>query len=405
MLHYTGPSFAGGVETALKDFITGALIYVHDVNLIAGRCSAAQSLTGLRTHEVQLVSADHPDILELRDQTPGSVKFKMIEDALVDSLSRIIQPGDEVHAHNIACNSFNRPLVRALRKLVIMLDFRLIAWSWDPVWVLDGGKTLTRELFDLLCRPWPKTLYLTLSAARTSAFIQLGTFPSETVVEYKPYINVARVFSLTDRASRICQTFDLLRADMLIMYPCRASRRKNIELALLVLHELKMEGRSPILLLGGFNSPHRSLESAQYKADLKACSKKLSLSENVIWLDSWRQARENTTGLASEDIMGLHRLSDVLLSTSRDEGFGLGVLEGASNGLPIVASDESTLPFSGHSLITSFNANEATPLQIAKLLTDASSKRRSDRMILSRYWGNAYFKELRDVIDRAFQAA
>lgn len=398
LLHYTGPSYAGGVETAIGDFITGALRDERGVKLITG--TATDSADGITALQIELIRADDPTVRLLSEPGAEIENIRPIEDSLFCALRQAIAPGDCVHIHNVACNTFNIPLARALRRLAAAAHVRLVAWCWDPVWIYDLGRNLTREQFQLLCTPWPNTLYLTLSHNRTNAFRKLGGFPDELVVEFKPFIDIARVYSLTRPALEICQRYALLEADLVITYPCRTSRRKNIEFAISILSELRQQGRDPRLLLGGFTSPHRSRESEVYKAELESLATDLHVLDCIIWLDMWRDRDDLSTGLRSQDVLGLHRISDLFFSPSQDEGFGLGVLEGAANGTPILASIESCEVFASHSSILSFDLLGTSARRASELILESTIRRRADRAILARYGGRSYFQELEQITAR-----
>jgi glycosyltransferase involved in cell wall biosynthesis len=101
--------------------------------------------------------------------------------------------------------------------------------------------------------------------------------------------------------------------------------------------------------------------------------------------------------------MSLHRISDVFLSPSLDEGFGLAVLEAAMNGVPIVASTESALLFTSHSCISTLLLSEESPQGIADLVLKRTEARRHDRTIMAKYAGKQYFDILDELVDIYFR--
>ncbi|MGA1984544.1 MAG: glycosyltransferase [Acidobacteriaceae bacterium] len=402
IIHYTAPSYAGGVETALGDFIRASVKLGRDIHLVVGKGSDLD-LPGCAFHRIDLLNAENPAVLKANSQAARGDWNAPDELQLRAELLAVIRPGDEIHAHNVVCNSFNLLLSHVLRWIVTNMDLKLVAWCWDPVWIGDGGDGLSPKEFALLCTPWPKTLYLTLSRARTEAFDRIGTFPEDCVREYWPFVSVDRVLSLSKTAAELCDQYNMLDADIIVTYPCRLSRRKNIEFSLHVIREIRDQGLEPLLLLGGFASPHREAASLLYKQELVDLERKLCITRNVVWLDRYRGDHANSTGLATTDVMSLHRISDVFLSPSLDEGFGLAVLEAAANGVPVVASAEAALLFTGHSCVSKLLRSDQSPRDVAGLVLKSSEGRRQDRTIVAKYSSKKYFDVLDEIVNTYFR--
>jgi glycosyltransferase involved in cell wall biosynthesis len=74
-----------------------------------------------------------------------------------------------------------------------------------------------------------------------------------------------------------------------------------------------------------------------------------------------------------EELNDLYRIADVLVMPSKEEGFGLPLIEAMRFGVPIIAADNSSLPEIGGSAALYFESGSAEGLAdaLGKLLTDA----------------------------------
>ena len=112
----------------------------------------------------------------------------------------------------------------------------------------------------------------------------------------------------------------------------RECARKNVELALRVVAEMRAAGRPAGLVVTGPVDPHRPSGRA-YLEQLLALRRALGL-EDCAWFLS-EELDQSPSDAMMDD---LYHLADVLFLPSRDEGFGLPILEAAVNRLPIVCT-------------------------------------------------------------------
>ncbi len=147
-------------------------------------------------------------------------------------------------------------------------------------------------------------------------------------------VDVAALLGLADATIGLIRAADLLTFDPLILLPARVTPRKNIELALRVVAAMRANGRpSAGLVVTGPVDPHDAAASA-YFATLVGLRRELGLDEAAAFL------AELLPEPASEALVhDLYRLADLLLLPSRDEGFGIPILEAAVHRLPIICSD------------------------------------------------------------------
>jgi glycosyltransferase involved in cell wall biosynthesis len=159
---------------------------------------------------------------------------------------------------------------------------------------------------------------------------------------------------------------DLLRADPLLLLPVRITPRKNIELALRTLAALRKEFNQAALVVTGPLGPHNP-SNTQYFSRLRALRSELGLSSCAHFLAELSQAF-----LPDAVIADLYRLADSLFFPSREEGFGIPMLEAGLARLPVFCADIPPLRKLGGEWATYFPPDadpEALALTIAAQLS------------------------------------
>jgi glycosyltransferase involved in cell wall biosynthesis len=143
----------------------------------------------------------------------------------------------------------------------------------------------------------------------------------------------------------------------------RLTPRKNIELALRALAELRRTMPRAMLLVTGPEGPHNPA-NAEYRQRLLALRNELNLR------DSAHFVAEHTPEFLSDAVVAdFFRLADALLLPSREEGFGIPLIEAAFTRLPVFCADIPPLRDLGGDDATYFSP-EANPGQVAALIAE-----------------------------------
>uniref|UniRef100_UPI00145DCBDA glycosyltransferase n=1 Tax=Candidatus Roseilinea sp. NK_OTU-006 TaxID=2704250 RepID=UPI00145DCBDA len=138
---------------------------------------------------------------------------------------------------------------------------------------------------------------------------------------------------------------------------------KNIELALRTLAELRRTFRRPVLIVTGPLGPH-NVKNVEYFEALKAIRTELELEDAAYFL-----AEMSDHFLPDEVIADFYRLADALFFPSREEGFGLPMLEAAMSHMPIFCSDIAPLRALGNDDAYYFSP-DADPRALAAAITE-----------------------------------
>jgi glycosyltransferase involved in cell wall biosynthesis len=387
VLHYTGPSFPGGVETLIADFLELASFAGQTVRLLIGK-GHAPTLPDNASVVLPLLDAEHPVIRvanhELLRGSRTAATDTLVRE-LSETLAAVIPNGSILHAHNVATNYFNLPLTIALHDLISRRpDLRLLAWTHDPGWMSLGlVETVdwTQHPFTLLVTPWTRTHYVTLSPLRQQLIRAKMHLDDNRLSCITHYVSPSRLFGISRALLQRLLDWGILDTDVSLLYPCRMSRRKNIEAALRVTRSIKDRGKSVRLVLSGFDSPHRSDESRRYREQVEQQIGKLELSDDACILNPASPSDHLLHGAVERsDIIGLHRFLDVALFTSHDEGFGLGALEAALLGTPTIASHASVPSIIAAHVVARYLIEDSD--QIAAAILDAVDKRAARKRLL-----------------------
>lgn len=143
------------------------------------------------------------------------------------------------------------------------------------------------------------------------------------------------------------------------MLPVRLTPRKNIELALRVMAELRKDYPKAMLLVTGPEGPHNPNNKA-YKRKLLSLRDELNLRGAVHFL-----AEVTNEFMPDEVIADFFRIADALLFPSREEGFGIPIIEAAFSRMPVFCADIAVLRELGGEDVTYFDP-DADPLEVAR---------------------------------------
>lgn len=189
----------------------------------------------------------------------------------------------------------------------------------------------------------------------------LGLAPA-TITVIPNGIDHEAFFGLRPRTRALLGPLRLGDAAPILLLPVRISPRKNIELALRVLAELRASGADARLLVSGPPDPHDPA-SAALLGRLQALGEELGLAGAAHFLSGGGDV------LPDPVIADLYRVADALFLPSRDEGFGLPVLEAAACRLPVVCADLPSIRAIAGSAATYFSPDD-DPAVVAQRVRD-----------------------------------
>jgi glycosyltransferase involved in cell wall biosynthesis len=342
ILHFSAPPIVGGVEAIVGRHAIGLLRRGYRVSLLAGRGASVHS--DLKFVPLPRLDSTYPPLLEINKGLRAGVVppgFADLQRSIESELRPILAGLDVCVVHNALTLHFNLPLTAALHALASEARLcPLVAWCHDLSWTnpLYSAVVHPDDPWMLLKRAAPRTAYTVVSEDRRHDLSRLFGVPPERLAVVPAGIDPAGQLGLGPATARLLADYNLERADPFLLLPVRITRRKNIELAIRIVGQLRGLGLQPRLLVTGPRGPHDSA-SQQYVEELCALRDKLGLGAEVILL----QAEPSPTGRrwkpTDRMMEELYRAADLMLLPSAQEGFGIPVLEAGAVGLPIFCSD------------------------------------------------------------------
>jgi glycosyltransferase involved in cell wall biosynthesis len=391
LLHYSVPPVVGGVEAVLAHHACLMADAGHDVRVIAGR--GAQFDPRVPLVSMPLADSRHPEVLAVKAELDAGhvpAAFSEIVEQLGAALEAALDDVDVLIAHNVCSLNKNLALTVALNALAGQGGApRLILWHHDLAWTTPRYRLELHDgwPWDLLRTDWKPVTQVVVSALRQRELADLLQVPLERILVVPNGLDVAAFLKLEPQTVDLIHRLDLLSAEPLLLLPVRITTRKNIELAAATVAALRSRFARPMLVVTGPPGPHNPANAA-YFARLRDQRSSLGLEGSVHYL------AELVNGYLRDAVIAdFYRLADALLMPSREEGFGIPVLEAGLSGLPIFCSDILPLRELAGDRATYFSPDsqpDAVAERIAdRLAADASYEMRG--LVRRRYtWEGVY---------------
>ncbi|NJD27444.1 MAG: glycosyltransferase family 4 protein [Chloroflexi bacterium] len=404
IVHYAAPPVIGGVESVIA---AHAGLMVRDglaVRIVAGRGLAPPSGCALRV--LPLLDPRHPRIqaaqLELAaGRVPAD--FEALVGDVRGELDAALAGVDVAIAHNVASLNLNLALSAALRDLSDAANRRspatprVVLWHHDLAAVMDDYRDSLHDgwPWSLLREPWPGTTPVVVSNQRRDQLASLTGLDPASIAVVPNGVDLETAWKLEPTAAMLFERTARLGIELLLLLPVRVTPRKNIELALEVVAALRAGCRRAAIVVTGPVDPHRPAEQA-YLDRLLALRSQLGLDEAA-----WILAAESGGPVPDAVVSDLYRMADLLFISSRDEGFGLPMLEAGASRLPIACTDLPTLrEIAGESALY-FRVDDA-PAAIAARIWDRLDRDptwRLSRRVRSDYaWREIYRTSIRPLL-------
>jgi glycosyltransferase involved in cell wall biosynthesis len=361
LLHYAAPPVVGGVETVLAHHARLMAAAGHDVRVLAGRGEQA-SLPVPFLH-VALMDSRHPRVEAAKaalDSGRPPPDLESLAFELESLLAEALAPADIVIAHNVCSLHKNLALTAALHRLYARHTLRrLLLWHHDLAWTTPRYQAELHPGYpwDLLRTDWGAE-HVAVSAARRDELARLLGIPPQAITVVPNGVDPAGLLKLEPLTVDLIHRLRLDRAAPVLLLPVRITPRKNIELALQVLAELRPALPEAALVVTGPPGPHNPA-NARYFEQLLELRASLGLRDAAHFL-----AEEHDGVVADAVIADLYQVADLLFLPSREEGFGIPLLEAALHRLPVFCADIATLRALGRGEAYYFNL-DSPPAEIA----------------------------------------
>jgi glycosyltransferase involved in cell wall biosynthesis len=394
LLHYSSPPIVGGVESVLAHHAGLMTSAGNQVTIFAGRGKIFDRRIPVK--RLPLLDSRHPQVLKVKAQLDkGNIPpaFEELVDQIKSELSRELDGFDVLIAHNVASLHKNLALTTAIHAVYQTQGFpRLILWHHDLAW---DALRYRHEIhpgypWDLLRTNWAGATQVVVSEIRRQELSELLHIPEDVIQVIPNGVELSTFLKLEIKTLQLVDQLKLTQADPLLLLPARLTPRKNIELALYILVELRKYFPQAMLLVTGPEGPHNP-KNENYKEKLLKIRDELHLKGSAHFLI------EITPGFLSDDIISdFYRLSDALLFPSFEEGFGIPILEAGISSIPIFCADIPVLHEVGENEVNYFNT-QTSPASIAEQITKRLSNSTTSllaRRVKHSYAWEAIYKNL-----------
>jgi glycosyltransferase involved in cell wall biosynthesis len=374
LLHYSTPPVVGGVESVLAHHARLMTEAGHAVKIVAARGEAWDERIPLV--RLPLMDSRHPEVLAIKAELdagrvpPG---FAPLVDAIESALRPALADADVVVAHNVCSLHKNLALTAALHRLNGEAHaWRFILWHHDLAWTTPRYRPELHDGYpwDLLRTDWPGVRQVAVSEPRRRELAELLGLPAERIVVVPNGVETAHLLKLETQTRTLVRMLNLAEAEPLLLLPVRLTPRKNIELALRTVAALRRRDVPPerlyypnaMLLVTGPEGPHNPA-NAEYRRRLLALRDELGLRGAAHFV---AEVRPNEF-LPYAVVADFLRLADALILPSREEGFGIPLVEAAITRLPVFCADIPPLRDLGGDDAAYFSL-EADPEAVAAMI-------------------------------------
>lgn len=362
LLHYSSPPIVGGVENVIGHHARLLRKASHEVQILAGRGKEFQH--DIPVIEMPLLNSRNHDILQVKselDKGKYTARFDALRDQIARDLIAKLSGSDILIAHNVATLHKNLPLSAALYQSYTLPEFpKLVLWHHDMAWSTSryGNEMHAGYPWNILSTFWDGARNITISSGRQDELCRLLSVQKENIRVIPNGVDLNSFHKLQDETIHMIDELNLLEADPLFLLPARLTPRKNIELALQIMNELRKIYPQTKLLVTGPEGPHNPT-NAQYKQKLIDLRNDLNLNKTVIFM------AEIIEGFLPDAVIAdLYRLSDALLFPSLEEGFGIPIIEAAFCSKPVFCTSLPILYELGGNDVSYFDV-DANPESIA----------------------------------------
>lgn len=369
LIHYSAPPVVGGVESVLAHHARLMATAGHIVKIIVGRGEAWDDAIPLI--RLPLIDSRHPEALAVKaelDRGRVPPTFERLAAQIMAELQPVVQAADIVIVHNVCSLHKNLAFTAALHQLSREPGApHFILWHHDLAWTTPRYRS---ELYDGLpwdllrtASAWPGVQHVVVSALRQQELADLMSLRADGIQIVPNGIDRTGFLKLELQTQSLYEQMNIAEAEPLLLLPVRLTPRKNIELAVRALADLRRDFPKATLLVTGPEGPHNPA-NAEYKQQLIALRNELGLQGAAHFV-----AEHSSEFLPDAVVADFFRLADALILPSREEGFGIPLIEAAFSHLPVFCADIPPLRELGADDVTYFSP-DAAPAQVADAIAN-----------------------------------
>jgi glycosyltransferase involved in cell wall biosynthesis len=347
IIHYTGPpKEMGGVEGVIRHHVQFLSELGYQIRLIFGS-GGGLDVKNVTEHKIPLLWPNHPTIKRIQEeisQNGESPEFESVKKEIKEELSKNLKGINICIVHNIPSMPFNFTATAAINE--VMTGFKRVLF-----WIHDSA--LLREEWFSKKDNFPMTLlhhnannirYITPTVVRAKELSKLDhPYKIEKSIVVPNGVNIEEFIKIDETTKLLMKKLGLSFEDYIIICPVRVTPRKHIELGLFVIDELQhliSDTRQIRFLITGPPDHQASKLGMAYLDYLRELIERRGLTERVIFCHEYiDHEREYINGnIQKWSVADVYNIADLVFIPSKEEGFGLPVIEAGAARKPIFCS-------------------------------------------------------------------
>ncbi len=343
-IHFTSPPHWSGVDIVLAEEVKWLTAQGFPVKIISGTpFNDTTVINPKHVHISQLNDLIKTDPIFLSSGDPNtSLAFNTLEQKIYDSITPELVDMDIIIIQNVLTVRNNLPFTAALRRIIRenpQKQFIVYIHNAEDLYHEQYPLSLLNPTLDL-----PNVRYATVSNYYRHELSQAYGVPESRFFILNPGVQVYSPMDMTTQAVADFRRHGLLGKERVITmaFPTRMGWNKDIGKVFLLLNALQEKiahGVKLVIAAPGIDSFDALTAEVRDKISPAAADFLLSIrasERNIIFLDTalvkdYRQHRQY--------ILDIMALSDFLLYTTTMETFGMFVLEAATTGTDIIATN------------------------------------------------------------------
>jgi glycosyltransferase involved in cell wall biosynthesis len=349
IVHYTSlGSLVGGVELVI-DYHARLLAEAgFDVDIVSGNEGSIDH-PNVVEHCIPLLSPENPRVRQIQEhilqEQRETTAFNLLKTEIKTELLKALSETKSCIVHNIPSMPFNFAATGAVNEIANESDIKMIYWLHDSAIFREEWKDhLGKFPFSLLHQRSPKTIFVAPTHFRAKQIREAPEpYRIDNVLVIPNGVNIEEYIKIDQTTKELMKRLGLRFDNYIIVTPVRVTPRKNIELALQVVDELKHllgPAHDIRLLITGPPDHMASKMGMAYSEYLHGIIERRGLRDEVIFCHQLiNQKREFENGKIKKwSVADVYNIADLVFIPSKEEGFGLPVIEAGASRKPIFCS-------------------------------------------------------------------
>ncbi|MFQ6067380.1 MAG: glycosyltransferase family 4 protein [bacterium] len=341
ILHYSYPPVVGGVEFIIKGQAEILAKNGYRIKIITSQGETKNR--GIQIDLIPEIGSGWPEnklVTEELEQGIISERFQRLRGIIYAKIKRSLEGVKVCLAHNVMTMHFNLALTSALDEIIDGLHHKIRFYLWchdatliNPDYSVEHSD---RHPWNLLRNFKQNATYIAISEWRKKQLVQLFGVSENLIRVIPDGIDIKTFLRISDSVWKMACDKGIFDDDLVMLFPSRILKRKNYELAIRITKELASLGKKCKLLITAPPDPHNPAAKKYYRY-LHHLVEEMELKNHVLFLSDLASKYELEMGY--QELQDLYRISDLLLITSSQEGFGIPLLEAAAMKLPLACSE------------------------------------------------------------------